>query len=119
MRSASLTLYYATGRCNMAGNDQRRVDADIYIGEAVKVLRAAQSKYLDHTDVTTVQAALEGLGIVQRSIAGAAVPDDARVAARLRQVAAAIKSCVEPNARIAYADIEAAGAIFQAMADRL
>jgi len=58
----------------MAGNDQRRVDADIYICEAVKVLQAAQSKHLDHTDVTTVQAALEGLGIVQRSIAGAAVP---------------------------------------------
>src|SRR5258707_622901 len=118
MRSASLTLYYATGRCNMAGNDQRRVDADIYICEAVKVLRAAQSKHLDHTDVTTVQAALEGLGIVQRSIAGAAVLDDARVAARLRQVATAVKSCVEPNARIACADIETAGAIFQAMADR-
>src|SRR5450432_3092691 len=102
----------------MAGNGQRRVDADIYICEAVKVLQAAQSRRLDHTDVTTVQAALEGLGIVQRSIAGAAVPADAKVAARLRQVATAVKSCVEPGARIAHADIEAAGAIFQAMADR-
>ena len=102
----------------MASNDQRRVDADIYICEAIRVLQAVQSKHLDHTDVTTVRAALDGLGIVQRSIAGAAVPDDARVAARLRQVATAVKSCVEPNARIAYTDIETAGAIFQAMADR-
>ncbi len=101
----------------MAGNDQRRVDAAIYIGEAVKVLQAAQTKHLDHTDVTTVQAALEGLGIVRRSLAGAAVPDDARVAARLRQVATAVKSCVEPNARVAYADIEAAATIFQMMTD--
>jgi hypothetical protein len=102
----------------MVGNDQRRVDADIYIGEAIKVLRAVQSKHLDHTDVTTVRAALDALGIVQRSIAGAAVPDDARVAARLRQVATAVKSCVEPDASIATADLETAGAIFQAMADR-
>jgi hypothetical protein len=102
----------------MSGNDQRRVDADIYICEAIKVLQAAQSRHLDHTDVTTVQAALEGLGIVQRSIAGASVPD-ARVAARLRQVATGVKSCVDPDARIAYADIEAAAAIFQAMAGRL
>ena len=102
----------------MAGNDQRRVDASIYICEAIRVLQAAQSKRLDHTDVTIVRAALEGLGIVQRSIAGAAATDDARVAARLRQVARAIKSCVAPDARIAYADLESAGAIFQAMADR-
>src|SRR5260370_20659567 len=101
----------------MASNDHRRVDADIYICEAIKVLQAAQSKHLDHSDATTVRAALGGLGTVQRSIAGAAVPDDARVAARLRQVATAVKSCVEPDASIAYADIEAAGAIFQAMAD--
>jgi hypothetical protein len=103
----------------MAGNGQRRVDADIYICEAMKVLQAAQSKHLDHTDATTVQAALEGLGIVRRSIAGPVVPDDAKVVARLRQVAAAVKSCLEPGARIAYADIEAASAIFQATADRL
>ena len=102
----------------MASSDQRRVDADIYICEAIRVLQAVQSKHLDHTDVTTVRAALDGLGIVQRSIAGAAVPDDARVAARLRQVATAVKSCVEPNAKIACADIETAGEIFQAMADR-
>jgi hypothetical protein len=103
----------------MAGNDQRRVDASIYICEAIKVLQTAQSKHLDHTDVTTVRAALDGLGIVQRSIAGAAVPNDARVAARLRQVARSIKSCVAPDARIAYADLESAGAIFQSMADRV
>ena len=102
----------------MAGKDQRRVDAVIYICEAVRVLQAAQSKHLDHTDVTTVQAALEGLGIVQRSIAGAPVPDDARVAARLRQVATAVKSCVESDVSIASADIESAGALFQTMADR-
>jgi hypothetical protein len=101
----------------MAGNDQRRVEAVIYIGEAVRLLQTAQSKHLDHTDLTTVHAALEGLGIVRRSVAGAAVPDDARVAARLRQVASAVKSCVEPGARIAYVDIETAGAIFQAIAD--
>jgi hypothetical protein len=101
----------------MAGNDQRRVEAVIYIGEAVRLLQTAQSKHLDHTDLTTVQAALEGLGIVRRSVAGAAVPDDARVAARLRQVATAVKSCLEPGARIAYVDIETAGAIFQAIAD--
>jgi hypothetical protein len=103
----------------MAGNDQRRVDADLYICEAVRVLRAAQSKHLDHTDVITVRAALDGLGTVQRSIAGATVADDARVAARLRQVATAVKLCVKPDARIAYADIETAGSIFQAMADGL
>jgi hypothetical protein len=103
----------------MAGNEQRRLDADIYICEAIKVLQAVQSKHLDHTDVTTVRAALDGLGTVRRSIAGAAVPDDARVAARLRQVASAVKSCVEPDASIAYADLETAGAIFQAMADQL
>ena len=102
----------------MADNDQRRIDADIYICEAIKVLQAVQSKHLDHTDVTTVRAALDGLGTVRRSIAGAAVPDDARVAARLRQVASAVKSCVEPDARIAYGDIEAAGALYQSMADR-
>jgi hypothetical protein len=103
----------------MAGNDPRRIDANIYICEAIKVLQAVRSKHLGHTDVTTVQAALEGLGIVQRSISGSAVPDDARVAARLRQVATAVKSCVEPDASSAYADIETAGGIFQAMADRL
>ena len=102
----------------MAGNDQLRVDADIYIGEAIKELQAAQSKHLDHTDVITVRDALDALGIVQRTIAGAAIPDDARVAARLRQVAIAVKSCVEPDANIASADIESAGAIYQAMADR-
>jgi hypothetical protein len=102
----------------MTGNEQGRVEADIYICEAIKVLQAVQSKHLDHTDVTTVRAALEGLGTVRRSIAGAAVPDDATVAARLRQVASAVKSCVAPDASIAYADLETAGAIFQAMADR-
>jgi hypothetical protein len=103
----------------MAGDDQRRVDADIYICEAVRILRAAQSKHLGHTDMITVRAALDGLGTVQRSIAGATVPDNARVAVRLRQVATAVKSCVEPDARVAYADIETAGGLFQAMADRL
>jgi hypothetical protein len=103
----------------MAGNDPRRVDADVYICEAIRVLLALQSKHLDHTDVITVRAALDFLGTVQRSIAGSAVPDDARVAARLHQVATAVKSCVEPDASIAYADIERAGGIFQAMADRL
>jgi hypothetical protein len=103
----------------MAGNDRWRVDAEIYICEAIKVLQAAQSKHLDHTDVITVRTALDGLGTVQRSIAGTAVPDDARVAARLRQVATAVKSCAEPDASIAYADIETAGGLFQVMADRL
>jgi hypothetical protein len=103
----------------MAGNDRRRIDAEIYICEAIKVLQAAQSKHLAHTDVITVRTALDGLGTVQRSIAGTAVPDDARVAARLRQVATAVKSCAEPDASIAYADIETAGGIFQTMADRL
>jgi hypothetical protein len=102
----------------MAGNDPRRVDAEIYICEAIRVLQAARSKRLNHSDVTTVQAALEGLGVVQRSIAGAAVPDDAMVAARLRQVASAVKSCVGPDASIAYADIVIAGGIIQALADR-
>jgi len=102
----------------MAGNDQRRVDADIYICEAIRVLQAVQSKHLDHSDVTTVRTALDGLRTVQRSIAGAAVRDDARVAARLRQVATAVKSCVEPDVSIASADIESAGALFQTMADR-
>jgi hypothetical protein len=102
----------------MASNEQQRVDADIYICEAIKALQAVRSKHLAHTDVATVRAALDGLGIVQRSLAGAAVPNDARVAARLRQVATALKSCAEPDARIAYVDIETAGALFQAMADR-
>jgi hypothetical protein len=100
----------------MPDNDQRRFDADIYICEAIRVLQDVQSKHLDHTDVTIVRAALAGLGIVQRSIAGAAFPDAARVAARLRQVGTAVKSCVEPGASIAYADIERARAIFQEMA---
>jgi len=43
------------------------------ISEAIKVLRTAQSKHLIHTDATTVRAALEGLGIVRRSLAGADV----------------------------------------------
>jgi hypothetical protein len=103
----------------MAGNDPRRVDADIYICEAMRVLQLAQSIHLNHTDVTTVQAALEGLGAVQRSIASTVVLDDARVAARLRQVATAVRSCAEPEANIAYAAIETAGRIFQAMADQL
>jgi hypothetical protein len=102
----------------MAGNDPRRVDADIYICEAMRVLQVAQSIHLNHTDVTTVQAALEGLGALQRSITGAAVLDDASVATRLRQVATAVRSCAEPDASIAYADIETAGRIFQALADR-
>jgi len=99
----------------MVDKDPRRV-ASIYISAAIQVLQAAQSKHLDHTDFTTAQEAIEGLGIVRRSMAGAAVPDDARVAARLRQVATAVRSCDEPAARIAYADIEAAAAIFQARA---
>ncbi|HLZ96972.1 MAG TPA: hypothetical protein VKP66_03445 [Steroidobacteraceae bacterium] len=102
----------------MAAQDQRRVDADIYVYEAIKVLHAVKSKRLAHTDATNIRAALEGLGMVQRWTAGAAVPDDARVAARLRQVAAAVKSCIEPDARIAHANIEAAAGIFQAMAAR-
>jgi hypothetical protein len=101
----------------MAGKDPRRV-ANIYISAAIQVLQAAQSKHLDHTDLTTVQEALDGLGVVQRSIAGAAAPDHARVTVRLRQVAAAVKSCVEPDASIAFADIETAARIFEAMADR-
>jgi hypothetical protein len=101
----------------MPGNDPRRV-ADIYISEAIKVLQAAQSKHLDHTDMTTVQEALGGLGAVQRTITGTAALDHARVAARLRQVATAVKSCVEPAANTAHADIETASGIFQAMADQ-
>lgn len=103
----------------MADNDPRRVDADIYICEAIRVLQAAQCKHLDHTDATTVQAALEGLGSLQRSIAGAAAPEDARVVARLRQVATAVHSCVEPDASIAYAHIEIAVGKIQALAARL
>ena len=99
----------------MAGNDPRRV-ADIYISAAIQVLHTAQSKHLDHTDATIVRAALEGLGIVRRWIARAAAPDDRRVAARLRQVATAVESCIEPDARIACADIEAAAALFQEVA---
>ena len=102
----------------MAFYDQRCVDADIYICEAIKVLQAAQSKRLDHTDMTTVQEALGGLGAVQRTLTGTAALDEAKVAARLRQVASAVKSCGEPAANTAYADIEAAGGIFQAMADQ-
>lgn len=102
----------------MPGKDPRRV-ADIYISEAIKVLQAAQSKHLDHTDVTTVQEALGGLGAVQRTLTGTAVPDDAKVAARLRQVAAAVKSCAEPAANTASADIQTAAGIFQAMAEQV
>jgi hypothetical protein len=99
----------------MAGNDSRRI-ADIHISAAIQQLQAAQSKRLHHTDLTTVQEALEGLGIVQRSIAGAVAPHHARIAARLRQVATAVKACVEPDACIAFADIENASRLFQAMA---
>jgi hypothetical protein len=99
----------------MAGKDPRRI-ANIHISAAIQLLQAAQSKRLDHTDLTTVQEALDGLGVVQRSIAGAAAPDHARIAARLRQVATAIQSCVEPDASNAFADIENASRLFQAMA---
>jgi hypothetical protein len=81
------------------------------------MLKAAQMKYLDHTDVTTVREALAGLDIVQRSIASPVFPDDTKIAARLRQVATAVRSCVEPNAITAYADVATAAQIFQAMAD--
>lgn len=64
--------------------------------------RPAQPKHLNHTDVATVQAA--------------AVPDDAKIAARRRQLDTAVKSCVEVDAS---ANIETAGGIFQATADRL
>jgi hypothetical protein len=100
-------------------NDPRRTDADNYIRDGIATLRAALSKPLDHSDLNTVRAALDGLAVVQRSILGAAVPNDARVAARLRQVAIEVKSCVRPDASIAYADVERAAGIFQAIADRL
>lgn len=74
-------------------------------------------KNLDHTDVEIVKTALDGLGIVQRSIAGVAVPDDAKIAVRLRQVATDVKLCVEPSAVTACADIETAAQIFQVIAD--
>ena len=102
----------------MQGHDPRRVDANIYICEAIRVLQMAQLKHLRHTDMTTVQEALDGLGAVQRSIAGAAVTDEARVAARLRQVATAVKSCTEPAASSAYADIEAAGEFFRSPSEK-
>jgi hypothetical protein len=79
----------------------------------------AQSKSLDHTDVTIVGAALDRLGTVLRLVAGANVPNDADLAARLRQVATAVKSCGEPDASIAYASVETAAGIFQAITDRL
>jgi hypothetical protein len=52
----------------MASHDQRCVDADIYLCEAIKVLQAVKSKHLDHTDGTTVREALDGLATVRRSI---------------------------------------------------
>ena len=58
----------------MAGKDPRRLDADIYICDAIQELHAAQSKHFDHTDVTTVRAALDGLGAVQRSTVGQLSP---------------------------------------------
>lgn len=102
----------------MEGNDQRRAIAENYIGNAIKILQAARSKHLDHTDAITVKVALAGLGIVQRSIAGAAVPD-AKIAARLRQVAGEVKRCGQPHASIGHADVETAARIFQAIADGL
>lgn len=83
------------------------------------MLQAAQMKYLDHTDGMTVREAIEGLGIVQRSIAGPAFPDDKKIAARLRQIATAVRSCVEPSAITAYADVAIAAQIFQEIADRI
>jgi len=103
----------------MAGNpnDPRRLQTLEYIREAIRLLEVAQSKSLDHTDATIVRAALDGLGTVLRVVAGANVPNDADLAARLRQVANAVKSCVEPDARIAYANVATAAGIFQAITD--
>jgi hypothetical protein len=103
----------------MAGNpnDPRRLQALEHIREAVRLLEVSQSKSLDHTDVTIVRAALDGLGTVLRVLAGASVPNDADLAARLRQVANAVKSCVEPDARIAYANVATAARMFQAITD--
>ena len=71
---------------------------------------------LDHTDVTIVVAALEGLDIIQRSIGGPHRPHDSRIAARLRQVANAVKTCAEPSLTITFTDLDTAAEIFEAMA---
>jgi hypothetical protein len=100
----------------MVSDDVRRAEAEHYIRVAIELLKAAQSKRLDHTDGATVKDAILSLGIVQRSIAGA-VLDETKTAVRLREVATKVRSCVEPVAVIAYPDVVRAAGIFQAMAD--
>ena len=97
--------------------DPQRIDADNHIREAINALEAAQLRHLDHTDSATVQAALGGLAIVQRSVTDAAITDSARVAARLGQLAVAVKSCADANVSLAYAELKSAAAIFEAMAE--
>ncbi len=98
---------------NVKDKDPRLNDADIYIQEAIRMLETAQIEHhLDHTDVTTVVAALEGLDIIRRAIRGPHRYDHTRIATRLRQVASAIKTCEQPSVITAYTDIETAAEIF-------
>ena len=100
----------------MVGDDPRRLEAADYILRAIKALRAVQAKRLDHDDLQAVNSVLQGLVVVQRSMA-VAHPDDAKFAARLQQVATQVQSCIEPEASAAYWGITSAAGIFQAMAD--
>ena len=100
----------------MVGNDPRRSEAAHHIEEAIKRLETARSRHLDHTDGMIVKDALEGLAVVQRSSSGAGY-DPSRIAARLRQVAAKVHSCVQSDASIAYAEVMKAAGIFQAISE--
>ena len=103
----------------MEKSDRPRAAAENYIRDAIKIVQTAQAKRLGHSDMAAVKAVLVGLGIVLRSTFGISVADDAKIAERLRQVAAEMKSCLEPDLSIAHTEVAAAARIFQAMADGL
>jgi len=116
----SRPIDFTTGWWNVKGKDPRLNDADIYIQEAIRMLESAQIGHqLDHTDVTIVGAALEGLDIIQRCIGGPPRYDHSRIALRLRQVADAIKSCRQPSVVTAHTDIETAAELFQAVTEHI
>jgi hypothetical protein len=100
----------------MVGDGSRLVEAERHVGAAIELLLAAQSRRLDHTDGIAVRDALECLAIVRRAMTGI-VPDDAKIATRLREVAIKVRSCVEKDASVAYADVTQAAEIFQTIAE--
>jgi len=114
----SQPIDFTMGWWNVNSKDPRLNDANIYIQEAIRMLEAAQIEHhLDHTNLSTVGAALDGLDIIQRSIGGPHRYDHLNVAARLQQVANELKSCKDPSVLSAHADIETAAELFLPVLD--